>query len=57
MNASRSLPPVEGHESNYHYGETPMGYYEKPKTAGESSASPWRPQTPNLRSFVFPNQK
>lgn len=53
MNTARSLPPVGGHESSYYAGGTPVGYYEKPKPAGESSSLPR-----GLQTFVcFPEPK
>ena len=58
MNAAHSLPPVGGHES-YHSGGSPVGYYEKPKPAGESNARPGvplphKPRLPKpLGSFFY----
>jgi hypothetical protein len=51
MNTAHSLPPIE---SSYRSGGS-VGYYEKPKPAGESSAVHVGPPTPTL--FLVSSEK
>ena len=54
MNTSRSLPPLMGqHSGHYQSGGSPVGYYEKPKPAGESRAPPRIPTPRGKRSILY----